>query len=238
MNAKTPAPNIATRLRNIRNRTGMGMDKFAKHIGLPGGSSLQRYEDASVERTHLPVDLVQKLLKVVGSGDPPIQRREIMAMAVPVVEEIFPQAGFFAEDPPFFDAAARATASTVPIYAAAMGGEGHIIVHFEEIQRVSPPPEISTVRGGYGILVVGESMVPAFEAGDVAWINPHLPPQADTFVVLYHTPPHGSAEAIIKRLVSFTPERWRIRQYNEPKEWNVPFAEWPHCHRVVGKKMR
>jgi hypothetical protein len=227
---------IAERLRAIRNRTGMGMDRFAKLIGLPGGSSLQRYEDPTIARTHLPVDLVQKLLKVVGIGEPPITRHEIMALAVPVIEEILPPIGGPADR--YRPSELQVPPSTVPVYAAAMGGAGHLLVAFDPIDYRAPPAEISTVRDAYGILVVGESMVPAFDPGDTAWINPHLPPQFDTDVVLYHTAPAGKAEAIIKRLVSFTSDQWTIRQYNDFKTWPVSRADWHVCHRIVGKKSR
>lgn len=238
MALKEKTPDIATRLRNIRNRTGMGMDRFAKHIGLPGGSSLQRYEDSSIERTHLPVDLVQKLLKVVGTGDPPIARHEVMALAVPALEEILPPIGPPGERISHLDPRERPPASTVPIYAAAMGGTGHLLVSFDAIDYHSPPGDIAAVRGAYGVLVVGDSMVPAYEPGDIVWLNPHLPPQFETDVVLYHAAPAGQAEAIIKRLVSFTADEWTLRQYNKPRQWPVPRGDWQVAHRIVGKKSR
>lgn len=125
---------------------------------------------------------------------------------------------------------------TMPVYAAAMGGEGHIIVTFDEIDRVKRPAELENVKGGYGLLIKGTSMVPAFDEGDMALVNPHLPPARDKNVILYHTPPNGEeAEAMVKRLLSWTDKEWHLRQYNPPMDFKEFRQEWPVCHRVVGR---
>lgn len=124
---------------------------------------------------------------------------------------------------------------TMPVYAAAMGGEGHIIVTFDEIDRVKRPAELENVKGGYGLLIKGMSMFPAFKEGDTALVNPHLPPARDSNVILYHTPPDGEDnEAMVKHLVNFTDKEWTLKQWNPAKEFKEYRKEWPVCHRVVG----
>lgn len=125
---------------------------------------------------------------------------------------------------------------TIPIYAAAKGGDGHLIITFDPIEHMGPPEDLMRVRNAYGILVVGESMVPAFRPGDIAWVNPNRPPERDIEAVFYHVPPHGEAEAMIKTLVSFSPTEWKLRQYQPPKEWSESRLDWPVCHRIIGKK--
>ena len=124
----------------------------------------------------------------------------------------------------------------LPIYAAAMGGDGHIIVTFEAIDHVKRPTVLQNVRGGYGLLVLGDSMIPAYRPGDTLLVHPHLPPQRDTDCVFYHTPPAGGeAEAIIKRLNGFNDRDWKLEQYNPPREFTEKRVDWPICHRAVGK---
>ena len=124
----------------------------------------------------------------------------------------------------------------LPIYAAAMGGDGHIIVTFDAIDYMKMPSELENVKGGYGLLITGSSMVPAFWPGDTALINPHLPPQKSRNVVLYHTPPNGGeVEAIVKQLEGWSDREWHLRQYNPPSDFSEFRAEWPVCHRIVGK---
>ncbi|MBN7778863.1 helix-turn-helix transcriptional regulator [Nitratireductor aquimarinus] len=126
---------------------------------------------------------------------------------------------------------------SLPLYAAARGGDGHVIVTFEAIEYLKMPTILEGVRGGYGLLITGESMSPAYRPGDMALVNPNLPPQRDTDVVLYHTPPGdtGDTEAIIKRLDGLNDREWTLEQYQPPKIFKEFRADWPVCHRVVGK---
>lgn len=124
----------------------------------------------------------------------------------------------------------------MPVYAAAMGGEGHIIVSFDQIDEVKRPAELESVKGGYGLLIKGDSMIPALWEGDMALVNPHLPPARQKNVILYHTPPHGGeVEAIVKQLQGWNDRVWHLKQWNPMKEFDEFRQEWSTCHRVVGK---
>lgn len=129
-----------------------------------------------------------------------------------------------------------------PIYAAAEGGKGHMIVTFEEIERVKRPAILEGVKNAYGLLVSGDSMKPAYRHGDMALVHPGLPPQRGEDVVLFDHPltelEDGQAEAIIKHLVGWTSTEWQLEQYNPPREWSELKANWPTCHRVVGSYKR
>lgn len=128
------------------------------------------------------------------------------------------------------------SARKMPVFAAAMGGDGHIIVSFDQIDEVKRPAELENVKGGYGLLVKGTSMIPAFREGDMALVNPHLPPARERNVILYHTPPDGGdVEAMIKELVNWTDREWHLKQWNPVLEFKEFRQEWPVCHRVVGK---
>lgn len=129
------------------------------------------------------------------------------------------------------------SAKDLPIYAAAMGGEGHMIVTFEAIDWVKRPAVLQNVKGGYGILCRGESMIPAYWPGDTALVNPHLQPTRDTDAVFFHTPPkeRGDEEAIIKRLVGINDREWTLEQYRPALTFTESRIDWPVCHRVVGK---
>lgn len=123
----------------------------------------------------------------------------------------------------------------LPIYAAAMGGSGHLIISFDPVDWTRRPAALEHVRDGYGILVVGDSMVPAYQPGDIALVHPLLAPAAETDVVLYRVPPIEEAEAMIKRLVTWTERSWKLRQYHPPREFQEPKSAWHVCHRVVGR---
>lgn len=124
----------------------------------------------------------------------------------------------------------------MPVYSGAQGGHGKLIVGSDPIDRVRLPAFLENVQGAYGLLIDGESMIPAFYPGDTALVNPHLRPQRGRNVILYHNPPGGEdAEAIIKQLNGWNDREWDLEQWNPHKQFKEFRREWPICHRVVGK---
>ncbi|WP_247997016.1 S24 family peptidase [Brucella tritici] len=123
----------------------------------------------------------------------------------------------------------------LPIYASAKGGDGHLIVTFDPIDYMKMPSVLQNVKGGYGLLITGDSMVPAYRPGETALVNPNLPPTRDEDIILYHTNDMNENEAIIKRLVGFNDREWTLEQYNPFEQFKAERVDWPVCHRVVGK---
>jgi phage repressor protein C with HTH and peptisase S24 domain/DNA-binding XRE family transcriptional regulator len=126
----------------------------------------------------------------------------------------------------------------LPIYSAAEGGGGSMIVSWDPIEFVVRPSPLANIRGGYGIYVVGDSMVPAFEPGDIALINPHLPAAMNRDAVFFRTDRSAATEALIKRLLKASPREWRVQQWNPGRQFTLSRAEWNQCHIVVGKYSR
>ena len=130
----------------------------------------------------------------------------------------------------------------LPVYGAAEGGNGHVVISTDPVDYVRRPAPLASVRDGYAVIVVGESMVPAFEPGDLALVHPHLPPVPNVDVVLYTADEAGEVKATIKRLIRSTPTEWHLRQWNPPDGKKADFTlsrkVWTRCHRIVGKYSR
>ena len=128
-----------------------------------------------------------------------------------------------------------------PIYASAEGGLGQIILSSDAVDVMPRPAPLSHVKGAYGLYITGESMVPEFEPGDIAMVNPHLPLVADVTCIFYGER-EGAARATIKRLIRQTADVWHVKQWNPPEgmkpQFTLPKAEWAVCHRVLGKFSR
>lgn len=125
----------------------------------------------------------------------------------------------------------------LPIFAAAEGGNGAMIVTFEPIDYMRRPTPLEHIRDGYGVYIVGESMAPAYEPGDIALINPLLPPSPGRDAIFLNPSDH-SHEALIKRLVRATSREWLVQQWNPKKEFSLSRSQWGQCHIVVGKYVR
>jgi phage repressor protein C with HTH and peptisase S24 domain len=220
---------VTERLKALRNRAGVTMAEAAQALGKKTPSGYQHYEDPKkFSRPYLPHEIIEKLIPLfVGHGEPPVTEEEAWNLGGQRRKGDYPSITPIRRPAP---------GRLVPIYSAAQGGEGHLIIDHTLIDELPPPEELLYVRDPYGILIVGESMVPAYRPGDIAWVNPHKLPERDTDVVLYHVPPHGEAEAIIKTLVSWSPQEWKLRQYQPPLDFTESIIDWPICHRIVGKK--
>lgn len=128
-----------------------------------------------------------------------------------------------------------------PIYASVEGGPGQIIRSSDPVDFAPRPAPLAHVKGAYGLIVTGESMVPEFRPGDTALVNPHLPIIGGEAYVFY-AEMHGEARATIKHLRRQTVESWLVTQWNPPPDGRPDFPlsrkEWTICHRVLGKYSR
>jgi len=232
---------IAQRLAELRNRAGLSMDKLAKALGYKAASSYQRYEEAETYRGgYASLNLVRRLeTALVGRGTPPIARNEVWELAGPEFAPLPAHDGIVGvQVATLTPGPVPGGRKDLPVYAAAMGGDGHVVITFDPIEYVERPAMLEHISDGYGVYIVGESMVPAFRPGDTALVNPRLPPMRDADVVLFHLPPVNDAECMIKQLNNWNGRDWTLQQFNPPLEFTASRAEWPVCHRVVGKLSR
>lgn len=127
----------------------------------------------------------------------------------------------------------------LPIFAAVEGGPGELVVSTDALEYVPRPWYLGEVRDGYGVLVVGESMIPAFNPGDIAIVNPRLPPMKGRHHILTGGDEDGEFRATIKRVNNWTADEWTLEQYNPPsgqdREFKTPRRRWTKALRVVGK---
>lgn len=126
------------------------------------------------------------------------------------------------------------------VFAAAEGGDGEIVISNDPIETVVRPWYMGEVRDGFAVIITGESMVPAYRPGDMAVINPRLPALRDE-PHIFTNGEHASAHeyrATIKHLIGPAKNGWQVEQYNPPKQFVLPKAEWPVALRVVGKYNR
>jgi transcriptional regulator with XRE-family HTH domain len=195
-----------------------------------------------------------ELAAAIGVTQPTVSRWLGGQLPDPLAQERLRQLinGAYADIPPirpvaagFAEVAGAALGAPVlgerdlAVYAAVEGGPGDILVSTDPIDRVPRPWFMGTVRDGFAVLVVGESMVPAFRPGDMAIVNPRLPPMRGKDHIFTQEGADGGFRASIKHLRGWTQEEWQLEQYNPPSEdrrvYSLSRLEWGRALRVVGK---
>lgn len=125
------------------------------------------------------------------------------------------------------------------VFAAVEGGPGDIVVSTDPIDIVPRPWFMGAVKDGFAVLVVGESMVPAFRPGDMAIVNPRLAPMRGKDHIFTQEGVDGSFIATIKHLRGWTEAEWQLEQFNPPEggtaRFSLPRTIWSRALRVVGK---
>ena len=125
------------------------------------------------------------------------------------------------------------------IYSAAEGGPGEIIRSVEPVDWWPRPIEVARVVGAYGMYIVGTSMIPDFEPGQVAVINPNLPHLSGKSYIFYAEDGDGAVRATVKRLRHESGDAWHVMQHNPPEGQKHNFIlkkkPWEIAHRIVGR---
>lgn len=105
---------------------------------------------------------------------------------------------------------------TIPVLGTAAGSAmGSFEIGSEPIDHVRRPPSLAGLKQIYAIYVVGESMVPEHNPGDLRIIHPDRPPQpGDSVVIQTYNAASDTREAFIKRLISINKHEIVCFQHN------------------------
>jgi phage repressor protein C with HTH and peptisase S24 domain len=125
------------------------------------------------------------------------------------------------------------------VYASAAGGpEGAWVLSGDAIAWIHRDQRLVGVRDAFACYVVGESMFPAYEQGNLLLVNPAVPPNAGDDCLLIQEAADGARYALIKRLVRFNSTSWTVKQWNPDKTFSLPRKEWQRALLVIGKYNR
>lgn len=210
-------PCMGNSLKTLRLAKGWTHDQAASEMGISRGQfiKLERGERKLTERT------IALAIKAFG-----VKTAELLGEEAPAGAGYRPPPAYLGE-------------RDLPVFAAAEGGQGEMVVQTDPIEIVQRPWYLKDVRDGYAVLIVGESMVPAFEPGDIAVINPRLPPMRDKDMIFVSDTRPGEFTATVKRLIRWTTRDWQVRQFNPPTgqkaEFALPRQTWAKALRIVGK---
>lgn len=202
---------FANNLKPLREAQGYSQPKFAKLIGVSQSLIAQLESGAVTSTKH-----IFKIAKTLGVS--------VSVFDASATEQAAPNAQ------PIVSGRAD-----TPIYSSAEGGRGALIVTWEPVDWIVRPAPLLHARGGYGILVSGDSMFPAYEPGDTALVNPLIKPALMRDAIFFKGDGDDISEALIKRLVKASSTEWHVRQWNPTRDFTLKKTEWTRCHAVIGK---
>jgi len=129
---------------------------------------------------------------------------------------------------------ARTFVKDFPLFAAAEGGhEGAIVLDAAPIDWIERPP--GTVGAdAFAISVVGESMEPRIQYGDVVYVDRATPRPGNLAVFVSENEETGERHALIKELLRPTRSHWLVRQLNPEKQFELDRVTWRTVFRVIG----
>lgn len=113
------------------------------------------------------------------------------------------------------------------------------ITSSDPIDYVRRPPALANAKAAYALYVVGSSMEPRYEQGELIYVDPRRPPSIGDHVVVQlrdgngHDGDEQVVSALVKRLVRRTSTHLELAQYNPAQTFSVPLSAVKQVHRVV-----
>ena len=126
----------------------------------------------------------------------------------------------------------------LPVYAATQGDSGAQVLSSDPVEYVLRPEPLARVRDGYGVIVADDSMSPEARSGDVALVNPHVPPRVGDTCVFRSARQEGIQYSCIKHLRRVTEKDWLVTEWSSAdggrRDFVLKRADWPVAHVTIG----
>jgi phage repressor protein C with HTH and peptisase S24 domain len=121
---------------------------------------------------------------------------------------------------------------TLPLLGIATGGsDGRLIFSGDVLDELACPPQLERVRDPYAVAISGESMIPRYRAGEIAYVNPSRPPRRGDDVVV-QVMQAGELSGYVKELIQMTEDRVVVRQLNPEKRFTYKRADVRAVHVI------
>ena len=124
----------------------------------------------------------------------------------------------------------------LPVMGTAVGGnDGDFTLNGNSVDYVRRPPGLAGARNAFAVYVIGQSMVPRFDEGDLVFVHPGRPPVVGSDVLVELQDPDGShGPCFIKRLVKRTASAIVLEQFNPPRrDISFPLAAVRSLYRIL-----
>lgn len=126
-------------------------------------------------------------------------------------------------------------AQDIPVLGTAAGSEtaAFQLQSGSPIDHVRRPPGVASAVDVYAIYVVGDSMMPRFDEGELIYVSGNRPARPGDYVVVQTADGNGEITAWCKRLVRKGGKSIVVEQFNPPKTFKIPVKSAAAVHRVL-----
>lgn len=123
----------------------------------------------------------------------------------------------------------------VEVLGVAVGGDDGVFAFNGSIaDYVRRPPGIAAADQIFGLYVVGDSMAPRFEDGDLIYVHKgRRPAVGHDVVVELHGRDGQAGQCFVKRLLRRTGERVVLRQFNPDREIEFPTTQVRQIYKIL-----
>jgi len=123
----------------------------------------------------------------------------------------------------------------IPVLGTAEGSEeaAFQLQSGNPIDHVRRPPGVASAVDVYAIYVVGDSMTPRFDEGELIYVSGKRPARPGDYVVVQAAGEDGEITAWCKRLVRKGGKSITLEQFNPPMTFKVPVKQAVAVHRVL-----
>lgn len=215
---------VTRKLKALREKTGLSQRDVAQLTGM--SSSGYSFYESNFKKSHLPMELVEKLRPVFEKHG--VSVRELLPGADQSPDRAVDASGDVRME---FVEELSVARRNFPIYATRRVEGSAISIGEEPVEYIKAPAPLSAVRDGYGFYMVGDEMAPRFSHGDTVLVHPSRPPKAGDPVVVYLK----DRVALVRLLVSNDGEdKVRLAQYGTTEEAELDSAAVQQIHLIVG----
>lgn len=122
----------------------------------------------------------------------------------------------------------------IPVLGTASGGNGQVLMRGgDAIDYVRRPPSLAGRTDVFALYIEDVSMVPAFNPGDLVFIERRRPRVGDHCIVEYQNDAKDELRCIIKKLAGLTSTSFKFEQYNPNKIIEIKTHAITRMQRVM-----
>ncbi|WP_075216100.1 XRE family transcriptional regulator [Mongoliimonas terrestris] len=212
-------------LRNARKRKGMVLRQVAEAVGV----SPQAVGQWERGQNDISMENLRSVAQVLGIDPVAANRGEIVELGP--IKSGLPNEAERVTEPSSVTLGPR----SVPVLGVTVGGEdADFYMNGDVVDYVRRPPGAEQMRKLFALHVLGDSMVPRYDPGELVYCGGRAPVPGDYVVIEMH-PQESSpvGKCFLKKMKRRAGGRLICEQFNPPMELSFDLYEIKAIHRVI-----